>query len=119
MPPVQFLSDHQVDLVRHASHGDAFSVLGIHADATGHLWLRAMLPGVAEIAVLDAGSGELLGSLTRIRDDGFFDGRLSVAERPDYRLQVRGSDGNSTIMDDRYRFPPVLGELDIWLLGEG
>ena len=40
-------------------------------------------------------------------------------ERPNYRLQVRWNDGQSTIVDDPYRYPPVLGELDIWLMGEG
>ena len=36
-----------------------------------------------------------------------------------YRLQVRWADGGTSIVDDPYRFPPVLGDLDVWLLGEG
>jgi len=113
------LHDSEIDLLRHAAHSDPFSVLGVHADAAGRFWLRALLPGAAEVAVLDARNGELLGALKQRHPDGLFEGRLDSTERPDYRLQVRWADGNSMILDDPYRFPPVLEELDIWLLGEG
>ncbi len=29
------------------------------------------------------------------------------------------ADGNESLLDDPYRFGPVLGEMDVWLLGEG
>ena len=113
------LTDRDIELVRTASHGDPFAVLGVHADSAGHLWLRAMLPGAVQVAVLDATTGDLIGALTRRHTDGLFEGALATAERPNYRLQVRWGDGSSAIVDDPYRFPPVLGELDVWLLGEG
>ena len=113
------LTDREIDLIRNASHGDPFSILGLHADADQRWWLRAMLPGAALVAVLDGPSGELLGTLRQRHPDGFFEGTLTCTDRPDYRLQVRWDDGSSSIVDDPYRFPPVLGELDIWLLGEG
>ena len=117
------LNDSEIDSLRHAAHGDPFAVLGVHAEVDGRLWLRALLPGAAQVAVLDASNGELLGALTQRHADGFFEGLLNTiahgTERPNYRLQVRWADGHSAIVDDPYRFPPVLGELDIWLLGEG
>ena len=36
-----------------------------------------------------------------------------------YRLQVRWADGHDSLLDDPYRFGPVLGEMDAWLLAEG
>src|SRR5450631_3317664 len=111
--------DTEIELVRQARHPDPFSVLGVHADAGGQLWLRVMLPHAENVAVLEAHSGELLGTLVRRHADGYFEGPLRGSEVPAYRLQVRWSDGSSTILDDPYRFPPVLGEMDAWLLGEG
>ncbi len=113
------LQDSEITALRQAAHPDPFAVLGVHADDAGRLWLRAMLPGAAQVAVLDASNGELIGTLAKRHDDGFFEGLLNRAERPNYRLQVRWSEGHSMILDDPYRFPPVLGELDVWLLGEG
>ena len=113
------LEDTDIDLLCRAAHGDPFSVLGLHPGPDGLLWLRTMLPGAAQVAVLDASNGELLGALKPRHSDGLFEGPLSVLQRPNYRLQVRWVDGSSTITDDPYRFPPVLGELDLWLLGEG
>jgi len=94
-------------------------VLGARADAQGQLWMRAMLPTATHVTVLDAASGEQLGVLAQRLADGFFEGPLSATDASNYRLQVRWADGSSTIVDDPYRFPPVLGELDVWLLGEG
>jgi 1,4-alpha-glucan branching enzyme len=112
-------SDHDIELVLSAAHGDPFAVLGVHADAQGRQWLRTMQPGATHVTVLDAGSGEQLGALALRHADGFFEGMLSTDTAVPYRLQVRWADGRSSIVDDPYRFPPVLGELDVWLLGEG
>jgi 1,4-alpha-glucan branching enzyme len=114
------LAGHEIDRLHHAEHGDPFAVLGLHADAPdGRLWLRVLLPGAAEVAVLDAANGEPLGTLSTRRVDGFFEGPIDATGPLNYRLQVRWADGHSAILDDPYRFPPVLGELDLWLLAEG
>ncbi len=114
------LADPEIDRLHHAEHGDPFAVLGLHADATdGRFWLRVLLPGAAEVAVLDAANGESLGTLSPRRVDGFFEGPVNATGPLNYRLQVRWADGHSAILDDPYRFPQVLGELDLWLLGEG
>jgi 1,4-alpha-glucan branching enzyme len=113
------LQDEEIDLIRDAAHADPFSLLGLHVDEVGDHWLRTMLPGAAQVAVLDASNGELIGTLAQRHADGFFEGRLDTTERPNYRLQVRWADGQSVIIDDSYRFPPVLGDIDVWLLAEG
>ena len=101
------LTDRDIELIRSARHSDPFAVLGVHADPTGRLWLRAMLPGAEHVAVLDATTGDLIGTLQRRHADGLFEGALTTTERPNYRLQVRWGDGSSAIVDDPYRFPPV------------
>ena len=118
------LTDHDIELIRHAAHGDPFGVLGLHADADGTLWLRAFLPGAAQVSVSDAaGTAVLHPGLAQRHADGVFEGRFAAGtarERlADYRFDVRWQDGNAARVDDPYRFPPVLGDMDIWLMGEG
>ncbi|CAN5406592.1 1,4-alpha-glucan branching enzyme [soil metagenome] len=121
------LIEEAIEQIRTAHHGDPFSVLGPHADATGATSLRVFLPGAEAVAVIEATTGRTLARLLRVHTDGFFDGVVLPAPanaaaptgRLNYRLQVRWADGNESIVDDPYRFPPVLGELDVWLLGEG
>ncbi|MBS0446358.1 MAG: 1,4-alpha-glucan branching protein GlgB [Proteobacteria bacterium] len=115
------LSDAEVDLIRQARHADPFAVLGLHADAGGAWWLRAMLPGAAQVTVLSAGGQGRLGTLARRHPDGVFEGSFGPpgSARFDYRLQVQWENGSSSLVDDPYRFPPVLGDVDVWLLGEG
>ncbi|WP_334170413.1 1,4-alpha-glucan branching protein GlgB [Sinomonas sp.] len=38
---------------------------------------------------------------------------------PDYRLEVEYGDGHMVNVDEPYRFMPTLGELDLYLIGEG
>ena len=48
--------------------------------------------------------------------------RLPAADRTapfPYRLRLEVGGGNTVEIDDPYRFPPVLGELDAYLIAEG
>ncbi len=113
------LTPHDIDLLRSASHPDPFAVLGLHADGAGALWLRAWLPGAASVSAVDADSGQVLATLALRHVDGLFEARLPGADRPSYRLQVLWADSQQALLDDPYAFPPVLGELDVWLMAEG
>ncbi len=53
----------------------------------------------------------------RIHDAGLFEGRLSNGSR---RYRVRARYGERQVeIEDPYRFPPILSDLDLHLLGEG
>jgi 1,4-alpha-glucan branching enzyme len=45
--------------------------------------------------------------------------RGAVDDPAGYRLRATAADGNSWEFDDAYRFGPVLGEMDEYLIGEG
>ena len=113
------IQDRDVDLIRNASHGDPFSVLGVHADERGWMWLRAFVPGADKVDLIGATSSTVLSELERRHADGFFECAFPVGAPSDYRLKVRWADGNESVLDDPYRFPAVLGEMDVWLMGEG
>jgi 1,4-alpha-glucan branching enzyme len=110
--------DPQIDAVVAARHGDPFAILGMHRDAGG-LVVRALLPGAVAVAVIDAASGEQVGEAERRHPDGLFVAPVvGHAEWFRYRLRVNWGDVEQEF-DDAYRFPPVLGELDLHLLAEG
>jgi 1,4-alpha-glucan branching enzyme len=110
--------DAAIDAVIHADHDDPFGFLGLHNEAGG-LVLRTMQPGAAAVGVIDAASGETVARLPRLHPDGLFGGPIARQERFAYRLRIEDADGTVRLCDDPYRFPPILGELDLHLLGEG
>jgi 1,4-alpha-glucan branching enzyme len=111
------LRKSDIDLICSASHGDPFSVLGPHEDKSGQTSVRCFLPGAQTVTVLDTQS-KSLGKLEERREN-FFEGKINCAHSEPYWLQVQWASGLTSTIDDPYRFPSVLGELDVWLLGEG
>jgi 1,4-alpha-glucan branching enzyme len=93
-------------------HADPFSYLGPHRE-NGQTVLRVFLPDASRVvAVADAGEHEL----QRIDPAGLFAGAINGAEH--YRLRACFGD-NEVELEDPYRFPPVLSDYDLYLLGEG
>ncbi len=73
------------------------------------------LPGADAVDLLHR-SGQLLGTLERVHDAGFFQGAVPAADP--YRLRVQ-THGVIYEAEDPYRFGPTLGDLDLHLLTEG
>ena len=93
-----------------------------HAYLGAHYWdggvvVRAYRPEATRIVVRpEEGSPvELLPA-----GDGLFEGVVEGADLPlRYELEVAYPDGNTFTQRDAYAFPPTLGELDTYLVGEG
>jgi len=93
-------------------HADPFSYLGPHKE-NDETVVRVFLPEASRVVALaDGGEREL----QRIDPAGLFAGTLNGALH--YRLRARFGD-NEVEMEDPYRFPPVLSDFDLHLLGEG
>ncbi len=101
-----------------AAHADPFAVLGMHPVAGG-LVLRALLPGAQAVVAVDV-RGEPLATLEPQDGSALFVGILPDRSPPQpYRLQVRWCGGETTTLDDPYRFGALIEDLDVWLLAEG
>jgi 1,4-alpha-glucan branching enzyme len=96
-------------------HGDPFAVLGCHKAAGGFV-IRALAPGAKAITVIARETGTTLGTLAPHGDGVVFEGRLD--HRYPYRLKIDWG-AATQITEDPYSFPPLLGELDLYLLAEG
>ncbi|MCQ0971903.1 1,4-alpha-glucan branching protein GlgB [Paracoccus sp. TK19116] len=91
-------------------HGDPFAVLGWHDGR-----LSVMVPGAVQVWAVPEGGDSV--ALTGGTDaPGVFSGAFPGGP---YRLRARSADGTEWEWDDPYRFGPVLGEMDEYLLGEG
>ncbi|MFN3992336.1 MAG: 1,4-alpha-glucan branching protein GlgB [Tabrizicola flagellatus] len=94
-------------------HGDPFGVLGPHKVAKG--WeVRAFVPGAERLWVL-SGKTEV-EAVPYPGLPGLFTHQM--ARKTNYRFRAEGH-GNTWEFEDAYRFGPVLGEMDEYLLGEG
>ncbi|KAA3622524.1 MAG: 1,4-alpha-glucan branching enzyme, partial [Proteobacteria bacterium] len=112
------LSEEQRSSLAGGCCGDPFALLGprLHANA---VWIRALLPGARRVEVLDS-MRVSVGVLQSDGTDGVYAGKVKLdGPHSTYRLRVTWADGQREEIDDPYRFPPQLGEQDVWYLAEG
>src|SRR5262252_9438575 len=106
-------------IVAGMSH-DPHDVLGAHPGPDGVV-VRALRP-LAETVTVVLPDGRRFPASHLY--EGVFAATLQVTEVPDYRIAVTypGSPGGGsaeTVTDDPYRYLPSLGEMDLYLFGEG
>ena len=97
------------------THGDPFAVLGPH-DVDHEMIVRAFLPRAIGVELLERDSDRVLTRLQPGQVPDLFVGRLD--RLVPYRLRIRWPHGEE-IVEDPYAFGPLLGELDLYLIGEG
>ncbi|MBK4726152.1 1,4-alpha-glucan branching enzyme [Pantoea agglomerans] len=97
---------------------DPFSLLGMHKTDKG-LEVRALLPDASEVWVIETSTGNKCVQLACLDSRGFFQGVIPKRKTPfRYQLAVTWH-GQQNLIDDAYRFGPLLPEMDSWLLAEG
>src|SRR5436853_1989428 len=95
-------------------HSDPFRYLGLHTEGDKSV-VRAFLPQASNVEAI--GEHGETAKLARIHDAGLFAGSLPNGSK---RYQLRARFGDKVVdLDDPYRFPPVLSDFDLYLLGEG
>ncbi|GGD36859.1 1,4-alpha-glucan branching enzyme GlgB [Aureimonas glaciei] len=110
-------NEHEAHEIARGTHGDPFSILGPKYVEGGAI-VRAFRPGAHTAAVVDR-SGKVLGELQPVLAEGFHSGFVpGLADGAEYRFRFTHG-GDSWIEDDAYRFGPILGEMDVYLLAEG
>ena len=95
-------------------HSDPFHYLGLHKEG-GKAVVRAFLPDATQVDAIGA-RGDA-AKLKRIHEAGLFAGAAPDGAE---RYQLRAHFGKNVVeLEDPYRFPPVLSDFDLYLLGEG
>ncbi|MBO3103876.1 1,4-alpha-glucan branching protein GlgB [Cellulomonas fengjieae] len=99
--------------VAHGAFHAPHDVLGPHVGAGG-ITIRTLRPLADSVTVVTADAR----TEARHEQDGIWVAVLPGVDVPDYRLEVT-YDGQTTIVDDPYRYLPTVQELDRHLVREG
>ncbi len=97
-------------------HGDPFSLLGVHKSGKSRL-VRTFQPYASSVEIIGA-AGEPIGDMQRVHPHGLYVGEMPPNKRR-YLFRITHPDGNTELVEDAYRFTPTLGDMDLYLLGEG
>jgi 1,4-alpha-glucan branching enzyme len=109
------LDDATLAALAEARHANPFAVLGPHPVPGGRI-IRAFLPGARSVDAVAKGGGPLLCTLRNQRSPDLFEGVTTSLEP--YLLRVEWP-AAIEVTEDPYEFGPLLGELDLYLVGEG
>ncbi|MBC7477348.1 MAG: 1,4-alpha-glucan branching protein GlgB [Pseudorhodobacter sp.] len=96
-------------------HGDPFAVLGPH-QVGGEWVVTAFVPGAEKLFLIGPKFAKVIEGRQVPGFDGLF--QITMAKKGAYRLKAHGN-GTEWEFEDPFRFGPVMGELDEYLLGEG
>jgi len=97
-------------------HNDPFAVLGLHRVGNVRI-VRTLQPQAQSVDLVD-GNGELLAAMEPVHPGGLFTAVMPARKRR-YKLRVTARNGDVAEIEDCYRFSSTLGDLDLYLLGEG
>ena len=106
----------EIEALATGRHNNPFAFLGLHRGKSGRV-VRTLQPGARAVDLVD-GKGNTLAPMRRIHDIGLFEAPMP-ARRRRYALKVTWQSGDIQLTEDPYRFPSTLGEMDLYLLGEG
>jgi 1,4-alpha-glucan branching enzyme len=113
----------EIQFIVGAEHSDPFHVLGAHpveADGRPGIAIRVFWPGAQKAWVIPSGETIRPLPLEPIHPAGFYEAVFPGEARVfPYRLRVESEGGELREFEDPYRFPPVLTEFDVHLIGEG
>jgi 1,4-alpha-glucan branching enzyme len=113
---VSKINRSSLDALAGGWHSDPFSLLGIHKEGKARI-VRTLQPQATTVSLVSV-SGEELCPMQKIHPGGLFEAEMPSRIRR-YCLRITGADGYSYDTEDPYRFPTSMGDLDLYLMGQG
>ena len=99
-----------LDALADGRHHDPFRWLGMHFEQ-GRRIVRTLQPQAQSVALLVNGVANAF-PMERVHPGGIFEIEMPAFKRS-YRLRITYEGGNTVDVEDVYRFPPMLGDLDL------
>ena len=97
-------------------YSDPFAMLGLHRVGRERI-VRTFQPQAKSVELVD-GKGDVIAEMEKAHADGLFEALMPPRKRR-YRFRVTTFNDVTSDIEDPYRFPSSLGDLDLYLLGEG
>lgn len=112
------LDQATLDAISHGEHGNPFAVLGVHQHDTGFL-IRTFQPHVDSVSLISKGSGDQhqLTPLQKVNEGGIYE--LQCSQHPGHYQLELSHNGYQWQTHDAYSFASDLGDMDLYLFGEG
>ena len=115
------LTGEEISSICDGSHGDPFSVFGLHTfeiDNSKKLVLRVFRPEAKQVFVIIGKSKPIL--LNKISEEGLFEYVFPRRKKAqDYSLRIITHHGHSFDIKDPYAYGKMINEFDLQLWGEG
>ena len=109
-----------IDAIAQGYHGAPFDILGLHpvtAAGTPALVVRTFQPQALGVSVVRSGTDY---PMKCVHAEGVFEAIFhDETEFFPYELSISLPDGRTYLIEDPYRFPPLLTEFDLYLFSEG
>lgn len=80
--------------------------------------IRAFLPNSRKVWVVH-GPDDRVQPMNLVSKEGLYEAECPAGAEANYRLRLENQQGQLVTMHDPYAFPPMLGEMDLHLFGEG
>jgi 1,4-alpha-glucan branching enzyme len=109
----------ELDTLARREHAEPHAILGAHP-GPGGVVVRVLRPAAESVCVKPAKGEGRETKLEQIHPVGIFEGTVQDAELPlRYQIEVDYGQAGKFTLYDPYSFPPTIGELDLYLMGEG
>ena len=118
MKPI--LSEPEINAIIYGMHGAPFTLLGMHETGAKKpgVVVRVFRPYATKAEVIRKSDGQAF-EMPRIHEDGLYELFLPGEKPFAYKLRLAWFEGPPSELEDPYRFPLQLTDLDMYLLGEG
>ena len=116
-----------LDAVSNASYYNPHEVLGGHfaQDDERTVTVRVLRPLASSVDIITEEGGKRVRHAAEHEHNGIFRATVPAIEThdgwgvPDYRVATTYENGETLVEDDPYRYLPTVGDLDMYLFGEG
>lgn len=113
--PLPTLAEHELAAIAEGRHAQPHSALGQHSLDRGGWVIRAHRPLATSVAAVRTNGTRI--TLAHV-GSGVWQGR-AAGRRQAYTIDASYESGPHWIADDPYRFTPTVGDIDLYLFGEG